>query len=126
MRNAIETGLPAATAPYSWAVYNDGILYTVHIPIRADGSIESGSPEAQTRQTLENLTRAVSAAGGTLDDVVQVTIYLTDRAAKPEVDRVYAEYFTKPYPQRACIFISGLALEETCIEIVAIAHVGSD
>ncbi len=123
MRKEIETGLPAATAPYSWAVHDSGILYTVHIPIRADGSIETGPAAAQTRVTLDNLRQAVEAAGGSLDDVVQVTIYLTERAAKPEVDRVYAEYFAKPYPQRACIFISGLALEETCIEVVAIAHV---
>ena len=125
MRRAIETGLPAETAPYSWATIANGVLYTVQIPIRADGSIETGSAAAQTEVTLSNLKKTLESAGATLADVTQVIIYLTRREAKPAVDEVYARYFDKPYPNRACFFISGLALENTVIELVAYAHVPS-
>jgi len=120
MRTVIETGLPAPTAPYEWAAAAKGLLYTVHVPLRPDGSAETGSATAQTEQTLRNLQQAVEAAGATLDDVVHVTIYLIGLRDKPAVDAVYLRYFTRPLPNRACIGISELALPDTMIEIVAV------
>ena len=126
MRRIIETGLPPATAPYSWATVADNVLYTVHVPIRADGSAETGPIEAQTRQTLANLKQAVEAAGGTPDDIVQVTVYLTRLSDKPAFDAVYADFFGgSAYPNRACIVVTALALPGTHLEIVACAHIGA-
>ena len=52
MKQVINTGLPAVDAPLEWAVSADGIFYTAQIPIRADGSIETGDTIAQARQTF--------------------------------------------------------------------------
>ena len=123
MRRAVETGLPPETAPYSHATVANGVLYTAHLPIRPDGSVETGSATAQTEITLSNLKKTVEAAGATLDDVAQVVIYITRIEDKPAVDEVYARYFRKPYPSRACIVISGLAVSGARIEVLAYASV---
>ncbi len=57
----------------------DGVLYTAQIPIRTDGSIESGSIEKQADLTFDNLKKTIEAAGGTLADVTQVLVYLTGK-----------------------------------------------
>jgi 2-iminobutanoate/2-iminopropanoate deaminase len=124
VRRDIDTGLPPATAPYTWATMADNILYTVHVPLRADGTAETGSIERQAQVTLGNLKTAVEAAGGTLEDITQVIVYLTRLEDKPAFDRVYAEFFAHRYPNRACIVISALALPETHLEIIAYAHIG--
>lgn len=123
MRRVVETGLPSETAPYSHATVANGVLYTAHLPIRPDGSVETGSATVQTELTLSNLKKAVEAAGATLDDVNQVVIYITRIEDKPAVDEVYARYFRKPYPSRACIVISGLAVSGARIEVLAYASV---
>jgi 2-iminobutanoate/2-iminopropanoate deaminase len=124
VRRDIDTGLPPPTAPYTWATMADNILYTVHVPLRADGTAETGSIVRQAQVTLANLKRAVEAAGGTLEDITQVIVYLTRLEDKPDFDRVYAEFFENRYPNRACIVISALALPETHLEIIAYAHIG--
>ncbi len=121
MRQAVETGLSPETAPYSHAVVARGMLFTAHLPIRADGSAETGSAAAQTELALANLQQAVEAAGATLDDVAQVVLYITRIEDKPAIDEVYARYFRRPYPSRACIVVSGLAVPGTRIEVLACA-----
>jgi len=125
MRREINTGLPPATAPYTWATMADNVLYTVHVPIRADGTAETGPIERQAEVTLGNLKTAVEAAGGTLDDITQVIVYLTRLEDKPAFDEVYAAFFRHRYPNRACIVITALALPNTHLEIVAYAHINS-
>lgn len=121
MRQAVQTGLSPESAPYSHAVVARGMLFTAHLPIRADGSAETGSAAAQTELALANLQQAVEAAGATLDDVAQVVLYITRIEDKPAIDEVYARYFRRPYPSRACIVVSGLAVPGTRIEVLACA-----
>ena len=84
MKQVIDVGLPALKQPFSWAVKATGaMLFTAHGPVRTDGTIDTGTIEAQTRLTFENLRRAVQAAGGTMADVTQVLIYMTDVADMP-------------------------------------------
>lgn len=123
MRQAVETGLSPETAPYSHAVVANGMLFTAHLPIRPDGSVETGSASAQTELALSNLKKAVEAAGATLDDVAQVVLYITRIEDKPAIDQVYSRYFRRPYPSRACIVVSGLAVPGTRIEVLAYAAV---
>ena len=122
MKRPVKTGLPAPSVPIEWATIADGIFYTVQIPIKSDGKIETGDIGAQTSLTLDNLKRSLKAAGGTLADVAQVLIYLTDPADFPGMNAVYAKYFTPPYPNRATI-IAQLLLPGDRIEIVAYAHI---
>jgi 2-iminobutanoate/2-iminopropanoate deaminase len=123
MREPVKTHLPAVSAPLEWATMADGILYTAQIPNREDGSIEQGDIAAQAELTLSNLRRTVQAAGGTMDDVTQVVIYLPDPADFQGMNAVYARSFNKPYPNRATI-IAQLMVPGARIEILAYAHIG--
>jgi len=122
MRAPIKTHLPSEDAPLEWAVTADGILYTAHVPLRADGSIEDGPMERQAEVTLDNLKWTLDAAGGSLDDVTQVLIYLTDPAVFQGMNAVYRRFFAKPYPNRATVIVAGLMVPGAVIEIVAYAH----
>lgn len=124
MRTPVKTHLPGDEAPIEWAVTADGVLYTAHIPMRADGSIETGPIEQQAEVTFDNLKRTLEAAGGTLDDVTQVLIYLTDPAAFQGMNAVYRRFFAKPFPNRATVVVAGLMVPGALIEIVAYAHLG--
>ena len=120
MHSVIETGLTKPNAPHSWAVASNGTLYSVHVPIRPDGSIEQGDAVRQTEVTFADLQVTLEAAGADLKDVVLVQIYLTSLAHKPAVDEVYRRYFSQePLPVRACIAVSELPTPETVIEVVA-------
>jgi enamine deaminase RidA (YjgF/YER057c/UK114 family) len=123
MKRAVKSGLPAPSAPIEWATIADGILYTAQIPIKADGSIETGDIGTQTRLTLDNLKQTLKAAGGRLDDVAQVLVYLPDPKDFPGMNAVYGQYFARPYPNRATI-VAQLMVPDARIEIVAYAHIG--
>jgi enamine deaminase RidA (YjgF/YER057c/UK114 family) len=122
MKKAVKSGLPVPSAPIEWATLANGILYTAQIPIKSDGSIESGDIATQTRLTFDNLKMTLQAAGGSLDDVAQVLVYLPDPKDFPGMNAVYAEYFGKPYPNRATI-VAQLMVPGARIEIVAYAHI---
>jgi enamine deaminase RidA (YjgF/YER057c/UK114 family) len=123
VKQVVDTGLPPLAQPFSWAVKARGLLFTAHGPVRADGSIDTGAIEDQARLTFGNLQRAVAAAGGSLEDVTQVLIYMTDVKDMPQIDRVYREFFAPPYPNRSSMGVSGLVVPGMKIEIVAYAAI---
>ncbi|WP_295529679.1 RidA family protein [uncultured Pseudacidovorax sp.] len=124
MKQVIDVGLPALKQPFSWAVKATGaMLFTAHGPVRTDGTIDTGTIEAQTRLTFENLRRAVQAAGGSMADVTQVLIYMTDVTDMPAIDAVYREFFEAPYPNRSSAAVAALVVPGMKIEIVAYAMV---
>jgi enamine deaminase RidA (YjgF/YER057c/UK114 family) len=124
MKKVIKTHLPGEEAPIEWAVSADGILYTAQIPIRADGSIETGDIAKQADLTFTNLRRTLEAAGGSLDDVTQVLVYLTGKEHFAGMNEIYRKHFSKPYPNRATVIVAGLMVPGAVIEIVAYAHLG--
>ncbi len=119
MRRVIETVLVKPAAPHEWAIASNNTLYSVHVQIRPDGSIESGDTEQQAEVTLTDLQTTLTAAGANLKDVVLIQIYLASLEYKPVVDDVYRRFFDQPYPVRACIAVSELPTPGTIIEIVA-------
>lgn len=121
MIQPVATDLYAAKAPLEWAVIGNGILFTAQIPIGPDGAVVDGGIEAQTRQTLENLRHTLACAGGGMASLTQVLIYVTRREDLATVNRLYAEYVSAPYPNRAAIIVSGFAREEMLVEMVAYA-----
>ena len=123
MKEIVDTGLPALAQPFSWAVKASGLLFTAHGPVRPDGSIDTGAIEDQARLSFANLQRAVEAAGGRLDDVTQVLIYMTDVKDMPAIDSVYREFFAAPYPNRSSMGVAGLVVPGMKIEIVAYAAI---
>lgn len=118
----VNTGLPAVTAPFEWATVGGRTLYTAQIPIRPDGSIETGDITAQTALVLQNLRRTVEAAGGKLADLTQVLVYLVDTKDVGGMNEVYSGFFAPPFPNRATIIVSALAIPGMRIEVVAYAH----
>ena len=101
---------PAAIGTYSQAVnYNGTVYLSGQIPLDAVSmELVSDDFEAQVVQVFENLKAVMMAAGGTLDDMVKVQIYLTDLSNFAKVNEVMARYFTQPYPARAAIGINEL------------------
>src|SRR5271154_551314 len=118
MKRKVNVGLPDSGVPSEWAVEADNILYTVHWACLPDGSCAPGGIREQTRVTLENLRRATEAAGGSMDDVVQVQVYLTSKGDFQGMNEVYRSFFKSPYPNRATI-IAGIMIPDGLIEIVA-------
>ncbi len=111
---------PKAIGPYSHAnKVGNMVFVSGQIPLKTDGTIVEGVEE-QTKQCLENLKAIVEEAGGTLENVVKTTIYLTDLGNFTQVNEVYASYFTQNHPARTTIEISKLPLG-VGIEIEAIA-----
>lgn len=123
MMKVIKTKLPALKAPLEWATRGGDTVYTTLIAMRPDGSIETGSIEAQTDIILENLKMVCEAAGGSLRDVTQVTVYMTDPKDYAGMNAAYAKHFEPPCPNRGTIYISGLAIPGLRIEIVVQAHI---
>jgi 2-iminobutanoate/2-iminopropanoate deaminase len=123
MIEAIETGIAPSSAPISDCVRVGRQVWMVVIAEDPEtGAIVGGGIEPQTRQALANLRRCVEAAGGTLQDIVQVQIFLTDGADKDGMNSVYADVFTtKPYPVRATVVVKELLAKGLRIEITATA-----
>lgn len=123
MMQPIKTHLPDLKAPLAWATRGGDTVYTTLIAMRADGSVETGDIRKQTDVTLDNLAKVMAAAGGSIKDVTIVQVFMTDPADYAAMNEVYARYFSAPYPNRATIYISGLAIPGLRIEVVAQAHI---
>ncbi|MEL7562390.1 RidA family protein [Dehalogenimonas sp. 4OHTPN] len=115
---------PKAIGPYSQAVKAGNLLFTSgQLPINpATGEIK-GDMTAQTRQTLENLKAVIEAAGGTLQDAVKATVFITDLKGFAAMNAVYAEFFPNWPPARSTVEVSGLA-RGALVEIEAVAVIG--
>ena len=101
---------PAAIGPYSQAVRaGDTVYLSGQIPLDpASGQLVEGGIAAQARRAFDNLKAVCEAAGGSLDDVVRVGLYLTDLGQFGDVNAVMAEYFDSPYPARSTVEVSAL------------------
>jgi enamine deaminase RidA (YjgF/YER057c/UK114 family) len=92
---------------------------------RADGSIAGiGDIEAQTRQVCENLKAAVEEAGGILDDICRVDVYVRNMEHFDAIHKVRREYFTGVPPASTMVEITKMTSPEYLIEINAIAVIG--
>jgi reactive intermediate/imine deaminase len=103
---------PAAVGPYSQAVrHGDLVFLSGQVGLDpATGALVEGGVEAQARQVFRNLQAVCEAADGSLDDLVKVTIFLTDMANFAAVNQIMADAFSEPYPARATIGVAGLPL----------------
>ena len=101
---------PAAIGPYSQAVRAGNVAYlSGQIPLDpATGQLIDGDIALQTRRVFDNLRAVCQAAGGDLDGLVRIGIYLTDLSHFATVNAVMAEYFQAPYPARSTIQVAGL------------------
>jgi reactive intermediate/imine deaminase len=112
-KQSIQTSAaPQAIGTYSQAIYVAGGGNSVYLSgqIGLDPTTMQMAEgiEAQIVRVFENLRAVAIAAGGGLDDVVKVTVYLTDLAYFARVNEIMATYFTQPYPARAAIGVASL------------------
>ena len=101
---------PAAIGPYSQAVRSGATVYlSGQIPLDpASGQLVEGDITIQVRRALDNLRAVCEAAGGSLDQIVRLGLYLTDLGQFAAVNAVMAEYFDAPYPARSTVEVAGL------------------
>ena len=94
----------------------------MEVACRADGTIAGiGDIEAQTRQVCENLKAAVEQAGGTLDDICRVDVYVRNMEHFEAIHRVRRQYFNAPPPASTMVEINKMTSPEYLIEMNAIA-----
>ena len=116
---------PAAMGQYSQAIRAGNLLFASgQIPIDpASGQlIEDKSIAAQTRRVLTNLQAVVTAAGGSIDNIVKTTVYLKNMSEFGEMNAVYAEFFHTNPPARATVEVARLprdvSIEVDCIAVL--------
>ncbi|MBR0274094.1 MAG: RidA family protein [Bacteroidaceae bacterium] len=113
---------PAAIGPYSQAIQVGNLLYTSgQLPIDpATGVFAVGGIKEQTRQSLTNVKAILEEAGLSMSNVVKTTVFMADMNDFADMNAVYAEFFSAPYPARSAVAVKTLpkaALVE--IEVVA-------
>lgn len=109
-KQAFETTkAPQAIGTYSQAVRAGSTVYlSGQIGLDPESMRMAEGIEAQTRRVFDNLRAVAEAAGGSLDGVAKLTVYLTDLAHFPRINEIMAEYFSRPYPARAAVGVAGL------------------
>jgi reactive intermediate/imine deaminase len=113
---------PAAIGTYSQAVRaGDTVYLSGQIPLDPKTMQLVEGFEAQVRRVFDNLLAVCRAAGGGFDDVVRVTIYLTDLGQFPKVNEIMATYFREPFPARATVGVASLP-RGAAVEIDAVLH----
>jgi 2-iminobutanoate/2-iminopropanoate deaminase len=123
-KQAISTPhAPAAIGPYSQAIRAGDMIYlSGQIPLDPTTmEIVEGGIDPQARRVMSNLAAVAAEAGGSLDDCVKLTIYLTSLADFGTVNTIMQEYFKPPYPARATIEISALP-RMSLVEIDAVMY----
>jgi reactive intermediate/imine deaminase len=112
MKKSIVTtsAAPAAIGTYSQAVKVDNTVYlSGQIPLDpASGEMLVGEARAQITRVFDNLAAVAKAAGGSLQDVVKLNVFLTDLKNFPLVNEIMAQYFKEPYPARAAVGVAAL------------------
>ena len=113
---------PAAIGPYSQAIQVGNLVYTSgQIPIDpSTGAFVEGGIKEQTRQSLTNVKTILEEVGLNMSNVVKTTVFMADMGNFAEMNAVYAEFLTEPYPARSAVAVKTLpkgALVE--IEVIA-------
>lgn len=111
MKQVINTlEAPQAIGAYSQAIKVGSVVYmSGQIPLHPESmEIVSRDIQAQARQVFANLQAVATAAGGSLEQIVRLTIYLTNMEDFAVVNQVMVEYCVEPYPARVTIAVSAL------------------
>ena len=114
---------PNAIGPYSQAVrVGDTVYLSGQIPLDPQTmELVEGDIGARARRVFDNLAAVMQEAGGSLSDIVKLTIYLMDLEQFGQVNEVMAEYFDAPFPSRATVAVAALP-KGAPIEVEAVAH----
>lgn len=122
MKEVINTNeAPASIGVYSQAIKIGNVIYlSGQIPLNpATSELVSNEIQAQVDQVFKNLTAVAEAAGGNLDSIVRISVYLTDLSNFPVVNDTMKRYFKQPYPARTTIGVAALP-KNSLVEVDAI------
>ena len=125
MKKVISTTkAPSAIGPYSQAIQVGNLVFTSgQIPIDpATGVFVEGGVKEQTRQSLLNVKAILEEAGLTMGDVMKTTVFMADMNDFADMNAVYAEFFSEPYPARSAVAVKTLP-KGALIEIEVVAGV---
>lgn len=124
MKTAISTTqAPAAIGPYSQAIEANGTIYVSgQLPINpATGEFAEGGIKELTAQSLTNIKNILAEAGLTMANVVKTSVFLADMADFAEMNEVYAQFFSAPFPARSAVAVKtlpkGSRIEIECIAV---------
>lgn len=123
MKTAISTAqAPAAIGPYSQAIEANGTIYVSgQLPINpATGELAEGGIKELTAQSLTNIKNILAEAGLTMANVVKTSVFLADMADFAEMNEVYAQFFSAPFPARSAVAVKTLP-KNARVEIECIA-----
>lgn len=118
---------PTMAAPngYSYAIKKSGTPVFISGQVALDGQgklVGEGDAAAQTEQVFQNLRTVVEACGGTLDDIVKITIFVTDPAYRPAVAAARLKYFKEgQWPASTYLVVAALAVPQMLVEVEAVA-----
>lgn len=125
MKQVISTPkAPAAIGPYSQAIRVGNLIYTSgQIPINpATGQFVEGGIKEQTRQSLTNVKAILEEAGTSMANVVKTTVFMADMNDFTDMNAVYAEFFTEPFPARSAVAVKTLP-KGAFVEIEVVAGI---
>lgn len=125
MKTIISTeNAPSAIGTYSQAVKVANTVYlSGQIPlIPASMEVIEGGFTEQAQQVFKNLVAVCEAAGGSINDMVKVNIFLTDLSNFATVNEIMSQYFSEPYPARAAVQVSRLP-KDVQIEIDGVMEI---
>ena len=113
---------PAAIGPYSQAIQIGNLVYTSgQIPIDpTTGKFAEGGIKEQTRQSLLNVKVILEEAGLMMKNVVKTTVFIADMNDFADMNAIYAEFFSEPYPARSAVAVKTLP-KGALVEIEAVA-----
>ena len=108
-----------------WEVSGGLVIFVAgQIPWDADGqTVCKGDVAGQTRQVFANIATVLAEAGGTLDDVVKITVFAADIRYRNEINQVRTETFKEPYPASTQVAVASLVDPEWLVEIEAVAFI---
>ncbi len=125
MKKVISTAkAPAAIGPYSQAIQVGNLVYTSgQLPIDpATGNFPEGGIKEQTRQSLKNIQAILQGGGLSMTSVVKTTVFMADMNDFADMNAVYAEFFSEPYPARSAVAVKTLP-KGALVEIEVIAEI---
>ncbi len=124
IKQPVWTGSPVANAPYTPGIRAGKLVFVSgQVPLDpATRAVVDGDFEDRVRQCIANVGNVLCAAGATLEDVVKVTVFLTDMELFARLNAVYAEFWGSVKPARSCVGVAALPLGVD-VEIEAIAVV---
>lgn len=116
-------GFPKPLGAYSHAIRSGNTLYASgQVALDGDGNVVGvGEMAAQVRQVFENLDAVLTAAGARREQIVQMTIYLTDMGERAAVSKARADFVVEPFPASTLVGVNALAHPDLMVEVDAVA-----